>query len=324
MQLHWSTSRVFMLTGILVVVATGGTVLVNALGPAQAQEPIGHHPDVSNPGHAADAKAIRESAAAYAKAFNAGDAKALAAHWTADGDLTDAEGRQYRGRQAIEKEFAAYFAAKPGLKVDLTIDSIRFPAGDVVIETGTARTHGAAGEPATTSQYTAVHVKKNGKWLLACVRESAPTSTTNYDRLRDLEWLVGNWTAKTGGVTIDQTCEWTCHRNFLKRTFAVKQGDAVTATGMQMIGWDPTVGQIRSWTFDCDGGFGSAVWSRQGNKWVQEATGISPNGSETDATNIITPVDHNSFTWRSVGRSTNEVSLPDTAEVKVVRVKAKK
>jgi uncharacterized protein (TIGR02246 family) len=323
MKLHWSRPQILVLTGMVGLVAAGIIVVTNALGPAEAQEPIGQ-PDVHNPAHAADAKVIRESAAAYVKAFNAGDAKAIAAHWTPDGDLTDAEGRQYHGRQAIEKEFTAYFAANPGLKVNLTIDSIRFPAGDVAIETGTVRTHGAAGESASTSQYTAVHVKKDGKWLLACVRESAPASVASSEHLRDLEWLVGSWTAKTDGVTIDQTCEWTCHRSFLKRTFAVKHGDAVTATGMQMIGWDPTIEQIRSWTFDSDGGFGSAVWSRQGNKWVLEATGISPDGSETEATNIITPVDHSSFTWRSVGRSTNEVSLPDTAEVKVTQVKAKK
>ena len=42
------------------------------------------------------------------------------------------------------------------------------------------------------------------------------------------------------------------------------------------------------------------------------------------ATNILTAVDHDNFTWQSVGRSLNGVTLPDTAVVKVSRLKTKK
>ena len=46
---------------------------------------------------AADDQAIRATANAYTKAFNAGDAKALGSLWTEDAEYTDEEGRTSLG-----------------------------------------------------------------------------------------------------------------------------------------------------------------------------------------------------------------------------------
>ena len=50
---------------------------------------------------------------AFVRAFNAGDAKAVVADWTADGQYTDEDGNVFRGRDAIEKEYARLFTATP-------------------------------------------------------------------------------------------------------------------------------------------------------------------------------------------------------------------
>src|SRR5262249_39607151 len=57
---------------------------------------------------------IEELAARMASAFNQGDAKAFAAAFTAEGEYTDERGTSFYGRQAIEAEFAALFAAHKG------------------------------------------------------------------------------------------------------------------------------------------------------------------------------------------------------------------
>jgi hypothetical protein len=80
------------------------------------------------------------------------------------------------------------------------------------------------------------------------------------------------------------------------------------------------LGKIVGWHFDANGGFGDDVWTKSGAKWVIEAKGIFRDGSESSAVNIITPIDANSFTWQSVRRTLDGVSLPDVGPVKLVRV----
>src|SRR5947209_15576383 len=48
----------------------------------------------------------------FIKAFNKGDAKAVASFWTEDGDYVDQLGHQYKGREALEKLYAKVFASQ--------------------------------------------------------------------------------------------------------------------------------------------------------------------------------------------------------------------
>jgi hypothetical protein len=119
------------------------------------------------------------------------------------------------------------------------------------------------------------------------------------------------------------TCEWTAKRNFLTRKYELKEADGAVRTGIQIIGWDPLVGAIRSWVFDSDGGFGDEQWTRDGKRWVLEANAVTRDGAEAVATNVLTRLDHDRFTWQSVRRELNDVRLPDTALLTVTRVKGK-
>ena len=306
-------------------IVTGGVWVGGRAGAARgSDEKVGHPPTRSDPRTAAEEEALRRNAAAYAKAFNAGDAKALAAFWTADGDYVDTTGRLVRGRAAIEKDLAALFAEGGKLRLVITPESFRFLSPDVVIETGLARVTKAADGSATASRYTVVHVKRDGRWLLSSVRESPYEPPSNYEYLKELEWLIGKWAAKGNNAALEQTCEWTGNKNFITRTYTVKAADGLTSTGMQVIAWDPMARRIRSWTFDSDGSFRSEWWAHEGNRWVVSATGVLRDGSRTQSTNVLTCVDDDTFTWRSVQRGIAGASVPELGEVKVSRVKAKK
>ena len=100
-----------------------------------------------------------------------------------------------------------------------------------------------------------------------------------------------------------------------------KQGKDVTLSGTQLIGKDPRTGLLHSWLFESDGGFGEAVWNWDGKQWRLDAAGVEPDGGETSATNLLTPIDKDSFTWQSIGRKAGDEDLPDVAPVKVTRVK---
>ena len=96
-----------------------------------------------------------------------------------------------------------------------------------------------------------------------------------------------------------------------------------TTKGFQMIGKDASTGQLRSWTFDPDGSFGEATWGREGKKWVLDSAAVMTNGDVTTATNIIVPLDPDTFTFQSVQRTVGDVGAPDIGPIRVTRVKAK-
>jgi uncharacterized protein (TIGR02246 family) len=269
----------------------------------------------------ADEAAIRQTADAYETAFAAGDAKTLAAQWVEDGELVDEFGRTFKGRDEIEREFTQIFADRPGATVDITIDSVKFLSPDVAVEQGSARAQAKDGSVGDGTQYTAVHVKRDGKWLLANVNESRTAQTAAGDKLADLNWLVGEWKADLGeGKTYRLRCDWMADKTFLRREFSVQEGDKTLSSGTQIIGVDPVLGQIVSWTFDSSGGFGHEMWERQNGRWRIAASSVLSEGGTSLSTNYLTKVDDNAFTWQSVERSLNDQLLPDTAQVRVERV----
>jgi uncharacterized protein (TIGR02246 family) len=309
----------------LVGVIVGGVGSVGRAGPSGgSDEKLTHPPVRSAPRLLAEEKVLRTNAAAYTKEFNAGNAKAVAAFWTPDGDFVDTTGQLFHGRAAIEKEFAALVAERGLLTIVISPESFRFLSPDVAIETGRARVTRAADGSATTSRYTVVHVKQEGQWRMSSVRESPHEPTAHYEHLRELEWLVGKWEAKGNQCAMEETFAWTDNKNYLRRTYSVKAADGSTNTGMQIIAWDPLARQIRSWTFDSDGTFRSEWWTKEGNRWVAMVTGVLPDGKPTQCTNVLQRVNDDTFTWRSGQRSVGGISLPDLAELKVTRAKAKK
>jgi uncharacterized protein (TIGR02246 family) len=278
-------------------------------------------PNNSRADQAEDEAAIRKNAENYVAAYNNHDAKALAAMWSPDAVYLDpSTGETAVGQEDIEKFFAKTWADTKNFKLEVSVDSVRFVSPNVAIENGTARIIRPNEEP-EESGYTAVNVMRDGKWLLDRVTEevaSAPLPS-NYEHLKDLEWMIGSWIDQDENATIQSDCEWTKNQNFMHRSFAVVVGDEVDMAGLQIIGWDPIAKQIRSWVFDSDGGFAEGKWTRSGERWQIHQTGILSNGSNSSAVNIMTPVDGDSFTWQSVSRAIDGDVLPNVDEVLVVR-----
>ncbi len=268
---------------------------------------------------AKDEAAIRAAVQSYVAAYNRGDAKALAAHWSDGGQWVSPSGGRIQGRAAIEKEMRAVFADGKGLKVEVVDPKIRFLSADVAIEEGTARVL-RAGEPPEQSTYLAIHVKKDGQWKLDSVRETeVPDSPPRQENMKELEWMVGDWVDQSPDAAVETSVSWTRNKAFLLARFKVSTAGADELEGQQVIGWDPAAKVFRSWMFDYDGGFGEGVWNRKGNRWIVKFRQTLPDGREASATNIYTCVDANSYTWQSIGRQVDGQFLPNVEEVKVVR-----
>jgi|SRR5579862_5608123 len=271
---------------------------------------------------AEDEAAIRKMVQSYTAAFNQRDAKALAAHWLPEAIYVDPDsGKNVVGRAAIEKHFAGVFKDLKNATLAVAVESIRFVSPHVAVEQGIATTVGLTKEP-DKSSYTAIHIKRDGKWLLDRVtEEEVPTVVSNYEKLKDLEWMIGTWIDDDDddATTIEITCKWAKNQNFLVRNFSVSIRDRIATSGVQIIGWDPSAKQIRSWVFDSDGGFGEGMWTKKGKSWQIYSKDTLANGQKNSEVNIVTSVDKNSFTWQSVDRQAGGQLLPNIAAVRVVR-----
>jgi uncharacterized protein (TIGR02246 family) len=272
-----------------------------------------------------DEKAIRSTADEFVKAFNAGDAKAISSEWAADADYTDELGVSHHGRAAIEEYYSKLFKEHKGGSIAIKIESIRFLGPNVAIEKGIATDKAPSGET-SASRYTVVHARRDGKWEMIDCKDAPYDPSEDEDHLKSLEWLVGEWKIDAADKSEDRRVkfEWAGGRNFIKSSYTATKDGKTTVTGGQIIGWHPKKGRIVSMQFEAGGGFGNNLWAKDGSKWVLDATGVLPDGSDTTAVNVITPIDANSFTWQSEKRTLDGVKLPDIPPVKVTRIKSNK
>src|SRR5690606_12625858 len=144
-------------------------------------------------------------------------------------------------------------------------------------------------------------VQKDGKWMLASVRESPYAPPSNYEHLRALEWAIGAWEHDvTEGPVAGIVFDWTPDNHFITSARFVRVNDEELANGSQTIGWDAAAKQIRSWSFEADGGIGESTWSNAGQKWMIKTTSVLRSGSTLTSTNIVTREDDDHITVQTV------------------------
>jgi uncharacterized protein (TIGR02246 family) len=265
-----------------------------------------------------DEAAIRANVAAFVKAYNARDSKAVAALFTADGQIEGKDGSKTDGRQGIEKTFADLFAGKPNNRIEVTVESIRFIGSELAVEVGTTKETPGPAEPPEYDRYTVLHVKRDGKWQMALARDEEGPAPTGHERLEPLAWLLGDWLDDGGSTVVNSSCRWSPDGNFLLQDFKLQVNGRDSMTVSQRIGWDPSTKCIHSWTFDSEGGFGESLWTQKGDTWIIKATGVRPDGSKASATNFLMRSGKDAYVWRSTDRILGDQSAPST-DVKVVR-----
>ncbi len=267
----------------------------------------------------ADEKAVRSTAAAFTSAFDKGDAKEIASLWTPDCEYIDETGRIFRGRDAIEKAYAAFFAANPGLKIVTSISSVRIIAGHSAIENGTAVVKKADGAVLSRGSYTAMHLKEQGKWLMVSVREHASPTLSKRPTFQDLAWLIGDWSATKDSNTLDFSIKWISEKKFIELTYSVRDKGALVRSGIQVIGRDPSSGNVISWSFDSTGGYGRGQWRILKKGFIIESRGMMPDGALTASSDIVSRINGDSFSWQSVDRTVAGQTLSDEEPVVLKR-----
>lgn len=268
-----------------------------------------------------DEKAIRAAGIAYQEALARGDGKALAALWTADGDIVDDHGVVTKGRETVALTAPPSDAPRPEFRVHGT--SLRFLTPDVALEDGMIDVMLSGSAVPQAGRFSATWVRQGGAWKLASLREGRLPGATGAAQLADLDWMVGDWTvvdnappdAKAARPTIEVSVRWNASRTFLLRDMKISPaaGASEPSTPLhvtQRIGWDPLSRQIRSWVFSADGGHGDAFWSRDGNSWLARTSAVLPDGSQTSSLNVYTYDGKDRCTWQSFHTHAGGEHLP--------------
>lgn len=266
--------------------------------------------------------AVQANDRAYEEAYAKSDVKALADFFAEDADYTMDDGRSFSGRAAITEAINAGLAASRGSTVAITTDSVRVLAPETVLQKGSTTVTERNGET-SSALFTAIHIRKDGKWRISQLIESPVPTLTPADHLAELSWLIGQWeeTDKVNDMTIQSQYTWARGGNFLTRSVTVKRAGDVTMEGWQIIGWDPLEERLRSWTFDGEGGYSEGYFTRDGERWLLRETGVAPDGSRTSGDNTITKVGADKLTWESNNRTLDGDPQPGISRVEINRVK---
>lgn len=257
---------------------------------------------------------------AYETAFAKGDAGALAAFFSEDAEQTTEDGTQLRGKVEIELAIKTGLESNKGAKLEISADSVRLLAPEVAVEKGVT-TFTAKDGDTTSSAYTAIYVKKDGGWKISQLTETALPPTTPRERLAELDWLVGTWSEKDGDANITSSIEWARGGNFLSRSLKVEKTGETELEGWQIIGWDAAREEIRSWTFDSEGGVSEGRWSRGGDSWLIRESGTLPDGSRTTAEQTLSRKSGDVFTWEASNRTLDGEPQPAIDRIEINRVK---
>jgi uncharacterized protein (TIGR02246 family) len=304
---------------ILISIAAIGclSVLVAQTVLSQSDPPKAAPPPAAAD-HSADETAIRANIEQFEKAYNAHDAKAVAALFTPDGQIEDKDGDIAEGREAIEQTFAGLFADTPQKRIEVFVEAIRFIGTDLAVEIGTTKETPAPNEPPEYDRYTVLHVRRDGKWQMALARDEEGPADSAHEQLQPLAWLVGDWVDDGGSTVVASSCHWSEDGNFLLQSFRLQVNGRDEMNVNQRIGWDPSAKCIRSWVFDSEGGFGQSVWTRDDDGWLIKANFVRPDGTTASATNRLEQDGGDAYVWRSTDRVVSG-ELQEPTEVKVVR-----
>jgi len=282
---------------------------------AKAQESKTAKADSTN-----ELETLKASAAQFEAAFNKGDAATIAAQFSENAEVVDEDGNVVTGRKEIQARFAEIFKNFPKAQITVELTSMRQLSPDVAVEDGFSATTLDPEEPGSRSPYTIVHLKRDGKWLMASVRDfpEEETETTAHDELLSLAWLVGHWVDQSGDGKVETTCHWAEDGNYLIQEYVVKVRGNVESHGTQRIGWDPVRKTIRGWAFDQSGGYVESTWIPVDGSWVIKAEGYTPKGVAASATRTMTRLSPDVFELHTTQRLFGQELLPD-ATVKVAR-----
>ena len=214
-----------------------------------------------------------------------------------------------------EKALVESFAAEKGRKLEVEIESVRRIGGDVLSAKGTSVLTFPGGG-STAKSFTALHVKKDGRWLISELTESELVQNISpAEAMKSLEGLAGTWEHKGEGITLHTVAAWSPGLRFLTRTTKIQIPGAAEEQTTEIIGWDASVGALRSWTFSSNGCVSEGVWAPSKTGWSIATVTTLPDGSAATDDSTIERVDERTLTLSTMNRVIAGEAQPGIAPI---------
>ena len=264
-----------------------------------------------------DEQAVLSNVRAFTDAFNKRDVAATLKLFADDCELIEHDGTTVRGLKELEEELKDIFEVDPKARISTSVDSLRLLTSDVMIETGKTTFFPDGTTLTAETDYEATHVKKGGRWLMTQVRSFNRVVLSAYDKLRELEWLVGDWIDESSDSLVEASYRWDANKAFLLQDFSIRVKGQKVLSGTQRIGRDPLSKQLKAWVFDSEGGYAESLWSHVDDAWVIKAKGVRSDGKVVTVTNQLTPLGKDRMSFESVDRLVGEERMPDVSVIVV-------
>jgi len=134
------------------------------------------------------------------------------------------------------------------------------------------------GEEPKELTYEVRYVKRKAAWKIAHVEETfSPPS--NYEHLKELEWLTGEWVDDSEVSDVETLAQWTKNKNFITLSFRVQFEGRPALEGTQVIGWTHrSKYQVVGFRFFGRLRTGSLV--EEGTRWTVRNTGVLITGEK--------------------------------------------
>lgn len=240
-----------------------------------------------------------DAAQKFLDAYAQRDAKSIGEMFTDDAEMFDEFGEVTQGREAIVAMYQQVFTESPdALITEINLHKVRYVSDDVAIEEGRAVSKPSADATPNISRYVAIHVREDGVWRIDMLKNFAQAGLSRDQQLQRVAWLVGEWVSEDDESVVQTECDWSEDGNYLLRRFTIRIEGSDVMQGVQRIGWDPVQNQIRSWTFDSEGGFVEGAWTQNGDRWIVVSSGVNSEGQTASGTAVYTIIDAEMVTWQ--------------------------
>lgn len=254
----------------------------------------------------------------YVKAFNDRDTDGLSKLISPNVTYRDESGDPpLVDATSLIQRIESTFQDHPTLKLMAQVTSIETNTPDSVTVKGQT-TLTATDAPDETSAFTLTMTKADPTWVISSILETSfESENTSNVAMQSLAWLVGDWTDDST-EQLHSAFEFLPGEKFLKRTISKSSGGEVL--GIEVTGYDPTLGRVRSWQYFTDGTFGAGLWTGGSGRWTMAITQTFPNGQVASGTYVIKPQDENTMTVQIVSREVDGEPVPSGTEITMSRL----
>jgi hypothetical protein len=167
--------------------------------------------------------------------------------------------------------------------------------------------------------------------MSAIVIAQADSTSPNYEHLKALEPLVGEWVYE-GALTEDLaglnegdevrfqfSFRWILKKAVLRWEWRIASGEREVVSGIEHLGWNAKDRKVFSVMFATNGDMDTSEWSVEQNRFISHYSGALADGTAFRGDVVLTVLDEDTVTWKAVGHVAGDAAPMNSSEYRYRR-----